>query len=145
MKLRFLLSITIILFYTACKKHQANPYDVMNNTAAQNALLLEGNWIEDSINISYSGTYTASPGSFLKIDSNLNYSVYQGYQGNSSIDSAAGAITFQGNFYINFNQGPNSFFFGRLYQISEATNHQLVLFGGIDVSPVDFPILYYHK
>jgi hypothetical protein len=144
MKSCFHLSITIILFFTACKKHQANPYDVMNNTAAENALLLEGNWIEDSLHISYDGTYTASPGSFLNIDSNLNYSLYQGLQGTSVSDSISGTISFQGSFSIKFNVGPNSGSFTGLYQMAVATNHQLVL-GQIDGPFFGLSTYYYHK
>jgi hypothetical protein len=144
MRLCFLLSVTVILIFAACKKHQANPYDVENNTAAQNALLLEGDWNEDSLHISYDGSFMASPGSFLKIDSNLNYSLYQGLQGISITDSMSGTITFQGNFSLKFNVGPNSSYFTGLYQISVVTNHQLVL-GQID-GPVDgLSTYYYHK
>ena len=149
MKLHVLLPATLLISFLSCKKHQvANPYDVMNNTAAQNALLLEGNWIEDSLNISGDGTYIASPGSYLNIDSNLNYSFYQVIQGLTGSNSAIGTITFEGYFYIIFNVGPNGYSpLGELFQISVATNHKLVLYGGGRGSaiPIFIPTFYYHK
>jgi hypothetical protein len=147
MKFCFPLYFALIFLSSACKKHQvANPYDAMNNTAAQNALLLEGSWIEDSLNISYVGTFVASPGSYLNIDSNLNYSFYQAVEGSSDTNSESGRITFEGPFYISFNLGPNDYDFLRaIFQISVATNHNLVLFGGIDAGPTQVPTFYYHK
>ena len=147
MKLRFSLCVTALMVLVSCKKHQAaNPYDVMNNTAAQNALLLQGNWIEDSLNISYDQTYTASPGSYLKIDSNLNYSFYQVLQGFSGSNSQTGTITFHGYFSIIFNVGPNGYDPLRsLFQISVATNHNLVLYGGLSGGFIGIPTFYYHK
>jgi hypothetical protein len=149
MKYPLLICITTLLLFISCKKHQAaNPYDTMKNTAAQNALLIEGDWIEDSLVITYDQTYTASPGSFLKIDSNLNYSFYEIAQGLSGSNSETGTITFQGDFFIKFNVGPNDFDPLRaLFQISVATNHKLVLYGGgLSASVVGgIPIFYYHK
>jgi hypothetical protein len=149
MKLRVLFPVALLISFLSCKKHQtANPYDVMNNTAAQNALLLQGNWIEDSLNISYDQTYTAAPGSYLNIDSNLNYSFYQVLQGYSGSSSEAGTITFHGYFSIVFNVGPNGYSpLEALFQISVATNHKLVLYGGLSagIIPTGIPTFYYHK
>jgi hypothetical protein len=118
----------------------------MNNTAAQNAMLLQGNWIEDSLNISYDQTYTASAGSYLKIDSNLNYSFYQVLQAFSGSNSETGTITFHGYFSIIFNVGPNGYSpLGALFQISVATNHNLVLYGGLSGGVINTPTFYYHK
>lgn len=144
---RFLLSAAISLLLVACKKHQAaDPYDVMNNTAAQNAVLLEGNWIEDSLEVVDDKVYATSPGSFLLIDSTMKYSFLQVLQGFPDSISEGGTITFQGHFFISFNLGPNHYDPLRgLFQISVANMHKLVLYGGVDSSKSYIPIFYYHK
>jgi|SRR6185312_211383 len=147
MDFRLVLASTIFILIAACKKHQPpDPYDVMNNTAAENEVLLRGNWIEDSLEVVDNRTYRTSSVSFLKIDSTMKYSFFQVLQAFPDSISETGTISFQGHFFISFNLGPNHYDPLRgLFQISVANQHQLVLYGGVDTTRNYIPIFYYHK
>ena len=147
MDCRLLLASAIMVVCVACNKHQAaDPYDVRNNTAAQNAVLPQGNWIEDSLEVVDNKVFATSPGSFLNVDSTLKYSFFQVLHGFTDSISEGGTITFQGHFFISFNLGPNHYDPLRgLFQISVANMHTLVLYGGVDSSKSYIPIFYYHK
>jgi hypothetical protein len=145
------LAFLVILIVAACKKSQStrDPNDISQNTPAQNALLIQGNWIEDSINLTTIGTINATAPSYLNIDSDLNYTMIQNAVSNNPInlsgESDTGRFIFWADRFIApISTGGNNYlgYYG-LLEITVANAHHLVLNGGGDV--VLNPMWYYHK
>ncbi len=145
------LVILFIAMFIACKKNETarDPSDISQNTPTQNALLLRGNWIEDSINLNTIGTINTVAPAYLNIDSNLNYTMVQNTVSNRSInisgESDTGRFVFWADrFIVPISSSVNNYFgYYGLLEITVANDHQLVLFGGGDLSLT--PLWYYHK
>lgn len=140
--------IGLILLISACHKEvapAADPYDLAQNSADQNAQLIKGYWIEDSVHVEGIKTFITLPPSYLRIDDNLHYSMYQTVTGNPSNSIDTGYLVFDGNRNIQpISVGGNHYLsgFDRLV-ISRATDHVLVLYD-YEAAANNFT-LYYHK
>jgi len=145
------LAFLIISILAACKKNQStrDPNDISQNTPAQNALLIQGNWIEDSINLTTIGTINTTSPAYLYIDSNLNYTMIQNTVSNNRInisgESDTGQFIFWGDRFIAPNSTGGNHYLGYygLLEITVVNAHSLVLNGGGDL--ILNPMWYYHK
>jgi hypothetical protein len=137
----------LTLLLGACRKDGAPviPYDLARNSADQNAQLIKGYWIEDSVRVEGIKTFITLPPSYLYIDKDLRYSMYQAVTLNPSNSSDTGYFVFDGNRNIQpVSVGGNHYMagFDRLV-ISEATDLRLVLYD-YEAQANNFT-LYYHK
>jgi len=142
------LTALAVCLLGACHKEAtalADPYDLAQNSADQNAQLIKGYWIEDSVKVDGIKTYITLPPSYLRIDNNLRYSMYQTVTGNPTNSIDTGYLVLDGNRNIQpVSVAGNHYLagFDRLV-ISVATDHRLVLYD-YEAAANNFT-LYYHK
>jgi hypothetical protein len=133
---------------SSCKKSPpaADPYNLALNTVDQNKKLIQGNWIEDSVHSTSGKLYRALSPSYLRIDTNLNYSFTQTFSSNQGHpDTDTGYIGFDGNRNIEPVSVGLNHYLGNIekFVITTATDHQLALFAyGIVTDDYTW---YFHK